>query len=728
MCLYRFRPFEFDSTSGRLRKHGLRIKLQPKPQTLLTILLEEPGQTVLRQHLYQRLWPDGTHVDFDQGLSVAVKKLRDALSDTTDDPKYISTVPGLGYRFIGDVEKVDVPGTLPPTNPEELTRRFAPVILTSSDEPFTRSLGNAWQSPLRGKALAGAVGAVLVAAIFLLSARSLPHADNAITRSLITAPPGWQLLTTQDIGGSIALSPDGTRAVYGASHPKFGSMLLLRKLDSLTAEPIPGTEGGSMPFWSPDGKRIGFFSDQTLKTLDPMNGSPHTVCSFLESARGGTWASDDTILFASSTRGPILRVQAAGGQPRPVTELAEGPYTTHRWPEILPDGNHFLFLAANHDPGAAARPAVFLGSLDGHPARFLVESDSNALFVAGRLLFMSGGKLLSRVMDPSTGELGRMAAILTENLEYDHSLWHAAFAATPQLLIFRERSQTPAAEVIKVFDDSGTTVKVAGRLGRLRGIAVSPDGKGLAAVCDDPDVSICLIHPDGTETRISEAPINYSPVWASDGTHVAYGAHRSAGRFSVVMKDAIGQDSEQVLMESEFPIEPTAWSADHATLLIHALTAKGKAELLTLQLSNHHSRHFLSGDFNVGAGKFSPDGKWVAYQSDQSGRDEIYLASYPDASLRRRISDAGGHAPRWGANRGELYFLDSADTIQRVRLAFSSTIPKVASTTPLFRPPLLPTPYDSESFDVFPQQHLFAVIADASSNDASYVLATSWKH
>lgn len=730
MSLYKFPPFDFDTSTGRLSKYGHRIKLQRKPQMVLAALLEEPGKTVSRQDLYERLWPQGVFVDFDQGLSVAVKKLRDALCDSSDDPKYITTSAGLGYRFVGTAVRVHVPAG-------EAAPDYLPKDAAAS-QPAVSDRGDAGDSSaaaLRPSAARdhgpriGVIAALIVVALgalALLVARPIGRSLNAGTRSLIAPPPDWQLLTTQDTGGSVALSPDGSMAVYGARHSKLGAMLLLRKLDSLSAEPIPGTSGGAMPFWSPDGRRVGFFTDQQLKTVDIWNGSVHVVHGFAESARGGTWGPDDTILFAESTRGPILRISATGGQPVKASSLTP-QYTTHRWPQFLPDGRHFIFFAANHNPTAPVRPAVFIGSVDGGPARFVVESDSNAQFVAGRLLFVSGGKLFSRFMDPDSGELGSAASILTENIEYDQRLWHATFAASPQLLLFRERAAVPDAQVIAFVDSSGKAVRTASRPSIFRGVSVSPDGKTLAAMCDDPDMEICLVHPDGTLTRISDTSISYDPVWSPGGKYIVYGTHRGAQRFGLVLKDANSQEGEIRLVESFSAVAPTSWVPRERAVLFERTSAKGKRELAIFRLEDHQITSLLGGDFNVRAGRFSPDGRWIAYQSDERGRDEIYITSYPDSRTKRRVSQNGGHAPRWATGGGrELYFLDSSDAIHRLQLDLSEKQPTVKSDDTLFQPSVLPPPNDSDSFDVVPGQGLFALVTPASSNTAPYILATSW--
>jgi Tol biopolymer transport system component len=312
-------------------------------------------------------------------------------------------------------------------------------------------------------------------------------------------------------------------------------------------------------------------------------------------------------------------------------------------------------------------------------------------------------------------------------VEYDRHVWHAAFAATRQFLVYRQRPSTPETQVIKFLDDSGKMIKTSGRPGNFEGVSISPDGRTVAASCDDPEMNICLINPDGTLTRVSDEPIDTSPVWAPDGSGLVYITHRSAHRFGLVLKDLKAQTPEQVLMESGDPsVNVTSWSPNKRELLVERINSTKHLELGVLELADRKYRHFQSGNSNLSGGRFSPDGKWVAYQSDERGRDHVYIASYPDPRLTCLVSSKGGHAPRWSRNGRELYFLDSSDMIYRVPIETVGVRLEIGVPQPLFRPPLLPPPADSGSFDVSGKEPLFVVNGNASKNDAEYVLVTSW--
>lgn len=690
------------------------MKLQRKPQLVLSSLLEQPGRIVTREQLHACLWPQGTYVDFDQGLNVAVKKLRAALGDSTEHPEYIATIAGSGYRFVA---RIDVWEDIEP-EPAPGTPNGAPLAAAQTNPTARR--------PHWPVAAALAFLILLAVTVFFPMAMSRTRLKVQSTRSIIAPPLNLELMTTSDTAGPFTLSPDGTRAVFTAKSPAAAPQLFLRRVDALEAEPLAGTEGAAYPFWSPDGQRIGFFAHGKLKVLNLADRSVEVLYELIESPRGGTWGAGNTILFAASSRGPILKITARGGAATPVTRLAGSRFTTHRWPEFLPDGRHFLFVAASHDQGSPLRPALFLGSSNGEPPRLLVESDSNAQFADGQLLFAWGGKLVSQPFDPHTGKLESITRILAESVEVDPSVWHATFSTTPQILVYRPRSDNPDTQVPEWFDHSGKMLKRATHPGTFRGVSISPDGKTVAATCGDPDMSICLIHEDGTSTRVSEIPLSFSPVWSPDGTLLAFGTHRGEGISGLALKDLAGKNPERTLIEGREPIVPSSWAANRHELLLDRIRTDGKRELAILTLHDGQIRTFLSSHFSVSQGKFSPDGRWVAYQSDESGRDEISLTSYPFHSRTYIVSSGGGHAPRWGEHGESLYFLDPFDAIVRVRVTNVRDGVKLHAPERLFRPPIRPAPLDSECFDVSAREPRFLIAAVASANASPYVLLTSW--
>jgi DNA-binding winged helix-turn-helix (wHTH) protein len=437
-----FGPFEFEPNSGSLRKRGVRLKLQRQPAQILQALLEDPGKTVSRSDLCSRLWPQDTFVDFDQSLNVAVRKLRDALCDSADEPRYVATETGIGYRFIAPVVRHNG------GHPSEPCEKPVPPP-AAAPKPYHR-----WRKWVRVAIPVCTIGVFLVIFILLRSRADRPGALQAA----IPFPPGVHLVTNGENAG-LAVSPDGRTVAFSAVGANGQPMLWLRRLNSLDPAPIPGTEMGAFPFWSPDGGSLGFFTDLELRRVHLSSGRVSRICD-VQSGRGAAWASDGDIVFAPSTRTAIYRISSSGGEPIPVTHLDGEKFTTHRWPSLLSDGKHFVYVAARHDRPQPA--ALFLGSLDGSPERFIAEADTNAIAVPGGLLFLSGGKLLVQGFNQSATALDAGATVAAEGVDYDSGLWLAAFAIGGDSLLFRKRPETGSRQTISWFDARGKRLADAG--------------------------------------------------------------------------------------------------------------------------------------------------------------------------------------------------------------------------------------------------------------------------
>src|SRR5215831_14249411 len=395
-----FGPFSFDLCALELSKNGIRLRLEEKPARLLACLIERRGEMVTREELCKRLWPDGVNLDFDHGLNNAVNKLRAALGDTAANANYLETLSKRGYRFIhavellsGDETALERPDPPPPAKVPNVSRAE-----TGAREPLVSAL----QAPASVSAVSRrhsrswlSIAASLAVVVALVPAAGrLGHLVPAkpIAPKHISVPAGLRLITQGD--GTLALSPDGSRAVFAAVGADSRPRLWLLDLSSSQATALPGTDGGSRPFWSPDGNRIGFFTVVELKTID-LSSYSIKVLAPVESARGGSWSSKGVILFASETRGPIFRIPSEGGAAAPVTALeSKSNATTDRWPALLSDGDHFVYLEASHNsPETPGR--IMLGSLNGGDTKFLLESDSNAIPGRDSLVFVLRGKLLS---------------------------------------------------------------------------------------------------------------------------------------------------------------------------------------------------------------------------------------------------------------------------------------------------------------------------------------------
>jgi len=721
---YRFGPYEYDSHAGILRKQGLRIKLQRKPQSVLKALLERPGETVSRVDLHARLWPEDTFVDFDQGLNVAIKKVRDALCDSADEPLYVETVSGFGYRFVArlDLDERDIGGSeaikVVPSNGSAVPQINRPPRQQEVAE--TSGLRN-WLE--RSSVVLGSVLALIALAIWVSSVRS--NKNLTPVKSVITLPPEIRLSTVGDDSG-IAISPDGTRAVFSAVGEDGRVTLWLRRMESLEPQRLPGTEGGQFPFWSPDGNKVAFFASDRLKRSNLTDSSVVTICD-AESGRGGSWSRDDVILFASGTRGPIYRVSAAGGNPRPVTSLDGAKYSSHRWPEFLADGKHFVFLAASHE--SASTPSVlYLGSLDGDTPQFLTQADSNAKPVGSSLLFVASGKLISQSFDMKRHSLKPHASIVAEGVKYFGGLWYACFTATANVLLYRPAEEIASGQTIAWFDSTGKLLKNLIRPGPYFSASLAPDGSAVATVCGDPDMNICVIRPDGAVTKLTDAPINCCVAWAPDSGQIAYSIHRGPSRYGIAIKSVNSPAPEvQKLVSSIESGQPVSWHPDGQHLLIsREESAAGRWSLMVLDLLANSVHSYLPRVSSAAQARFSPNGNWVAYESSESGVEQIYISSYPVPTIQYRVTSSGGIAPHWRGDGRELYYLGPGQTLSTVSVSEGDGRLQFGQPRRLFRPLLLPFPRDKYSFDVDRAGTRFLIDTTGVIGRYELVLGTNW--
>jgi DNA-binding winged helix-turn-helix (wHTH) protein len=391
----RFANFEIDLVSGHLRKNGARIKLQEKPLQILVLLVACPGQVVSREELREKLWGEGTFVDFDHSLGTAIAKLRQALGDSAKSPRFVETVSNRGYRFLVPVENAVASRTI--GRPSQI-RRFgfaAAAGLLGSDVRKVLEWAAVATNPPAARSpapvgwIAAGVLALALSVVSFLYFRQTPPVERVLRYTL--APPD----NTTNIH-SFAMSPDG-RTVAIAVVVNGKRQLWLRPLDALQAKAMPGTEDATWPFWSPDSRNIGFFAQGKLKKIAGSGGPVQSLCE-APNGRGGSWNREDMLVFhpGGPPGVPIQRVSAAGGVPAGVT----GTKGQSRFPVFLPDGRHFLYTIVLGPPELNG---VYLSSLDGKENRRVLADASSVVFAAGRLLFVRQGNLNGPALRPREG-------------------------------------------------------------------------------------------------------------------------------------------------------------------------------------------------------------------------------------------------------------------------------------------------------------------------------------
>jgi serine/threonine protein kinase/Tol biopolymer transport system component len=502
------------------------------------------------------------------------------------------------------------------------------------------------------------------------SAQPLPlHAE-------IPPPDKFSLDATGDAGGMPVLSPQGDKIAFVA-HSGETKLLWVRALGSDAAQQLDGTAGAAHPFWSPDGRFIGFFAGGKLLRIAATGGPVATIAD-APNSRGGSWSTDDVIVFAPDFNGPLAKVSAQGGTTEPATVIDRARHTTHRWPWFLPDGKHFIFLATSHTGGDPKANGIYFGSLDSTENHLLLASDSAAEYASGYLLYRANTALVAQPFDPQKGVLSGSATPLVNNLRDDVGVWRSIFAVSQNGLMVYQRGSTDAAKShLVMFDRSGKTLADydpqeatanARALLGVRDVRLSPDNKRVAFASGTDIWTLDLERK--TKTRITfDQQVIQEPAWSLDGKTLIFSAQLTSGGGNVEIrsKSADGSGPENALFAENNNYHLPGWSPDGK--YVTYLWGEGeKMVSLWIRPANGEGKPVAavqppSPQSNLSAYRISPDGHWVAYASDESGQQDIYITTFPEGKGKWRVSANSGAYPAWSGNGRELFFKDLTDTI-----------------------------------------------------------------
>jgi serine/threonine protein kinase len=516
---------------------------------------------------------------------------------------------------------------------------------------------------------------------------------------------------------SAAVSPNGhTVAIVSHRESERKNVLWIYEPGSQEATTLANTEGATFPFWSPDGRSLAFFADGKLKKLNLGGGPVQTLCE-APTGRGGTWNKDGVILFTpSGTLGVgLYRISASGGTPTQVTvpdkTLSED---SNRWPDFLPDGIHYLYSAINLS-GRKDLYSVYVGSLNSNEKRLVVKAKGNAAYAApGYVLFYRDQTLFAQHFDTKKYELTGEPVPLLTDVQFFPRISHAVFAASGAGLLVAQRNADSGASQLLWFDRKGQQVGAGLNPGIYGNIMLNRSGRAVASDTTDNASQNTDIWTYDLESRSAkrltfDPALDSLPVWSPDGNRIIFASNREL-KFDLYLKDANGAQEEKIIPQDGPDRFPTDWSRDGK----YVLYGRG-SDLWFLTLPELRATQFLKAPSTLKSGRFSPDGKWVAYSSNESGRWEIYVTSFPEAHGKWQVSNTGGDQPRWRGDGKELFYLSTDSKLMAVPVKTGSN----------FDPGTPAVLFQANPREMFATSELFSY--DVSNDGQKFLINTQLK-
>jgi Tol biopolymer transport system component/tRNA A-37 threonylcarbamoyl transferase component Bud32 len=478
---------------------------------------------------------------------------------------------------------------------------------------------------------------------------------------------------------AMALSPDGTQIVFVANQNR-KPVLWLRSLDALESRVLPGTEGASFPFWSPDGRTVAFFADDKLKRTDVAGGMP-LVITDASNGRGGAWNADGVILFAAGVSAPIRRIAARGGPAETVTEVNAGSGPDHRWPQFLPDGKRFLFSSTLGGPDTNG---LYIGSLDKTPPVRALASDTRGRFAApDRLLTIRQEALQAYRFDPVSGVVEGEPTVIAQGFVAANGTF-----ATSETGVLAYRAGTAQRRQLEWVNRQGDVVRTVGEPDNdsIASPELSPDERSIVVFRQTPDNDIWVIELARNLARrvTSGPPADAHPMWDPDGQHVVFVSRRLGTPGP--SRQAVDGGKEAALFARAESGAALSWTRDRQYVLMRRAGADSGLDLVAIATAGEPRDVVVAQSrFDESEGQFSMDGKWVAFVSNDSGRPEVFVQSFPESRGRIQVSTAGGSQVRWAADGREIFYVAPDGRMMAASISFDGGSPDVKLPAPLFQ-------------------------------------------
>jgi len=569
-------------------------------------------------------------------------------------------------------------------------------------------------------AAALAAGAGLAAAAMLLFGRDQGN------------PPAWTrapvrfTVTATSPPRDLALSPDGRQLAYVAAGPDGATAIWVRPLDQSDARMVPNTRGAAQPFWSPDGRSLAFHADNALKRIDLDGGAPQTLCEVSVGIGGGSWGPSGAILFGM--RQAIQQIPSTGGTATPVTTLdLSRQENGHRFPHFLPDGRRFLYVARS---GRPEKSSVYLGSLDGSPPARLFAVLSPVRYAApGRLLFVRDNTLVAQPFDADAGRVTGDARAVAPLVASDPWVMSAAYSVGEGVLAYR--SPEPRASQLTWFDRAGRAIGTVGEPDSYSYFRISPDGRRVAADIADPrqgSRSIWIFDiVSGVRSRVTFAGSHdWIPVWSPDGSRILFSSFRD-GPTNLYQKPASGAGGDTPVFISNDQKFAHDWSPDGRFAAYMEYKGLQEANIVARRIDGTGNPIAIAQNKAIEFyPRFSPDGRWIAYGSAESGRDEVYVQPFPPTGGKWQISSSGASHIRWRADGRQIFYM-TGNRIVAVDVTTTSTF-AVGPPRTLFQVDGAVPSTGSNTFEVAPdgKRFLINVRRATTTTDNGVTIVVNW--
>jgi eukaryotic-like serine/threonine-protein kinase len=613
--------FRFDPVHQLLWRRGEEVSLPPRALGVLSALLEEPGAVVSKQALLDTVW-NGTYVS-ETSLSEAVRRLRDAFEDDPQEPSYIQTVHRRGYRFIAPVTREPL---APPAVIEETATVDVPRPLW-------------WPAAAIAAALATTIG------IATMAMRTDPVREPV--RFTIAPPAGH---VEPSLPG-VAVSPDGRHIVYLVRRDG-ETVLFHRDISGFTSREIPGTRGAMNPFFSPDGRRIGFFANGSLSAVPVAGGPAHPLVKVPKPFGGAAWGPDDTLIYAAGFPASLYRVRPGGVAKRLISpETARGEFE-HRWPHLLPGGRHLLFTSWSTDLSDAK--IVWLSLASGE-RRTVLTGAVDGRFVNGMLLSSGSERtLFGAPFDPETGRITGPRRALLSDVHVLEGAGIAQLAIGGRTVAYLPATPLKPCSLHRLTDGKLTPIPTPRRF--YTHVQAGPRDAIATTIRSEGRSDVWLVNSGtGASSRLTFEGFNVDPVWSPDGEWIAFASKRGSG-FHIYRRRVDGSSAPELLVASPHHQFPAAWSPDGRDLMLIEVNLATGPDLVVLDLETRKLRPWLATKAREVVATWSPDGRWVAYTSDESGTAEVYVRSYRNPGARWQLSSEGAIDVSWSEDGRSIVY------------------------------------------------------------------------